>query len=59
MNRVRDSITKALNAPDIRARFHDDGNIIVGDAPEHFAATIKSDIANVGKIVKILNIQPE
>ena len=59
VNRVRDSIVKALNTPDIRARFNEDGNIIVADTPEHFSATIKSDITNVGKIVKILNIQPE
>lgn len=43
--------------------YHLDGellcNIIVADTPEHFAATMKTDIADVGKIIKLLNIQPE
>jgi tripartite-type tricarboxylate transporter receptor subunit TctC len=57
--RLHDSIVKAVNAPDIRSRFEDDGLLVFANTPEQFADIIKGDVAYVSKMVKTLNIQPE
>ena len=59
VGRLHDSIVKAVNAPDVRARLEDDGQIIFANSPEQFADIIKSDIDYVSKMVRTLNIQPE
>ena len=57
--RLHESIVKAVNAPDIRARFADDGLVVFGNTPEQFADMIKGDLDYVTGVVKKLNIQPE
>jgi tripartite-type tricarboxylate transporter receptor subunit TctC len=59
VNRLRESIVKGVNAPDVRARFEDDGLIIYANTPEQFADALKSDVEYVGKVVKMIGIKPE
>ena len=46
----------ALNNPMVSKRLSDLGYIMIGSQPEEFAAYIKSEIANLGKIVRELNV---
>jgi tripartite-type tricarboxylate transporter receptor subunit TctC len=57
--RLHDSLVKAINAPDMRSRFEDDGQLVIANSPEQFADIIRGDIDYVSKMVKALNIQPE
>jgi tripartite-type tricarboxylate transporter receptor subunit TctC len=47
---------KALQAPDIRARYEQLGMVPVGDRPEQFAKTIKEETVRWGKIVRERNL---
>jgi tripartite-type tricarboxylate transporter receptor subunit TctC len=59
VGRLNAAIVKAVNAPDVRARFNDDGMIVFGNTPEQFAEVMRQDIAFVSKMVKTLGIHPE
>ena len=59
VNRLHDSIVKGVNAPDVRARFDDDGLLVFANTPEQFADVINGDVEYVGKVVKMLGIKPE
>ena len=50
---------KALNEPDIRARYRDDGTQIIASSPEEFAATSRSEIDRIGRLVRTLGIEAE
>ena len=47
---------KALQAPDIRARYEQLGMVPVGDSPAQFTKTIKEETVRWGKIVRERNL---
>jgi tripartite-type tricarboxylate transporter receptor subunit TctC len=51
--RLNADAVKALNTPEMKERLASQGALVVTDTPEQFAAYIKSEIANWGRIVAI------
>ena len=57
--RLNGEIRKALQAPDVGAKLLAGGLEPAGGTPEEYAALIKSDIEDYGKVVKAIGIKPE
>ena len=57
ITRLNQEIVRVLNRADVKERFLSIGQEIVGSTPEQFAATIKSDIAKIGKVIKDAGIK--
>jgi tripartite-type tricarboxylate transporter receptor subunit TctC len=51
--RLNADAVKALNMPEMKDRLASQGAMVVTDTPEQFAAYIKSEIANWGRIVAV------
>ena len=56
---LSEQIAKAARAPEIAKRFEQDGVDAVAGTPAQFAASIKSDIARWGKIIRDAGIKSE
>ena len=56
IDRLRGVIVTALAQPTLAKRLADLGYVIIGDTPEEFAAHIKSEIANLAKVLRDLNV---
>ncbi len=54
----RESV-RALNRPEVKERFGSAGTEAVGGTPEQFAATMKSEMAKWGKVIKDAGIRDE
>ena len=48
---------RAVNAPDLRARFLDQGAEPVGNTPEQYTAFIEREIAKWAKVIKAAGIK--
>jgi len=59
ISRLNAEVVRALNQPDVKAKFFAAGADTVGNSPEEFAAIIKTDIARVSKIIKDAGIKVE
>jgi tripartite-type tricarboxylate transporter receptor subunit TctC len=59
IDRLNQEIVRALNQPSVKEQFLKAGVETVGNAPDQFAAIIKSEIAKMGKVVKDANIRAE
>ena len=60
IDRLNREIVRVLNQPDVKERFLNTGQETITDSsPEHFAATIKSDLAKMGKVIKDAGIKVE
>ncbi len=59
INRLNQEIVRALNRTEVKEKFFNVGVEIVGSSPEEFAATIKSDMARMGKLIKDAGIRVE
>ena len=58
--RVHGEIVKFAQAPDLRARFAQQGvELQASPSPEQFSAYLKSEVARISKLVKELGITPE
>jgi tripartite-type tricarboxylate transporter receptor subunit TctC len=57
--RLNAEMLKALNAPDVLPRLHENGMAVLGGTPEEFRALIEDGIARYGAIIKAAGIQPE
>jgi tripartite-type tricarboxylate transporter receptor subunit TctC len=57
--KLNGGIVGALKSPDVKQRFDALGYEAIGDTPEHFGATIKSDIDKFAKIIKAAGIKAE
>jgi tripartite-type tricarboxylate transporter receptor subunit TctC len=55
--RLNREIVRALNLPEVKEFFMNSGEEIVANTPEQFAATIKTEIAKTGKIIRDANIR--
>ena len=49
---LNQEIVRVLNLPDVKEKFLKAGVEVVASSPEQFAATIKSEIAKIGKVIK-------
>jgi tripartite-type tricarboxylate transporter receptor subunit TctC len=52
IDRLNQEIVRVLNRPDVRERFSSAGVEVVGNSPEELAATMKSEMARLGKMIK-------
>ena len=57
IDRLNQEIVRALNKPEVKERFLNAGLEIVGNSPEQFAATMKADMAKMGKVIKDAGIK--
>jgi tripartite-type tricarboxylate transporter receptor subunit TctC len=57
--KLNNGILAGLKSPDVKQRFDALGYEAIGDSPEHFSATIKSDIDKFGRIIKSAGIKAE
>ena len=59
IRRLNQEIVRVLNQPEIKQKFLLSGTETIGNSPEEFAATIKSDMARMGKVIKDAGIREE
>ncbi len=59
INRISQEVARFMVRPEVKERFLKMGVEAVGSTPEHFAATIKTDIARVTKVIKDAGIKAE
>ena len=59
INRLNQEIVRVLNRADVKERLFSTGVEVVGSSPEELAATIRSDIAKWGKVIKDAGIRVE
>jgi len=57
--RLHTEIVKALNAPEVKARFDESGMFVIGNTPEQFAASIKRGYEVYGEAAKAAGVRPE
>lgn len=57
--RLHQELVKVLQQPDVKARLEGEGAEIFGTSPEQSAATIRSEIERMGKLIKQLGLQAE
>ena len=57
INLLNREIVRILNKADVKERFFSSGAEAVGSSPEEFVATIKSEIARWGKVIKDAGIR--
>jgi len=57
ITRLNEEIARVLNMPEVKERFLKAGSEIVAGTPEQFAATIKSDMATTGKVIRNAGIR--
>ncbi|MGH8619893.1 MAG: Bug family tripartite tricarboxylate transporter substrate binding protein [Burkholderiales bacterium] len=59
LTRLNRELVRAINAPDVKEKVVAQGNFVIGDTPEQFAAYIRSEYDKWGKVVKQANIKLE
>lgn len=59
VSRLHQELLKALQHPDVKARLEGEGAEIFGTSPEQSAASIRSEIERMGKLIKQLGLQAE
>ena len=59
VNRLSQNIARIVNRADVREKLLISGGEPVGSSPEEFAATIRSEIARVSKLIKDASIHAE
>ena len=57
--RLNQEIVRILRRADVKERLFDFGTEGIGNSPEEFAATIKSEMAAMGKLIKDVGIRAE
>ena len=57
VNRINAEVVRFLNLPETKEKFLAAGTETVGNSPEQFAATIKAQIATLGKVIKDAGIK--
>jgi len=59
VNRLNQEAVRALNRPDVKAKLLNSGVDPVGSSPKEFAASIKSNMTLMAKVIKDAGIKPE
>jgi tripartite-type tricarboxylate transporter receptor subunit TctC len=57
VTKLNGAVASGLKSPDVLQRLNTLGYEPLGGSPEEFAATIKADIANYGKIIRAAGIK--
>ena len=57
INRLNQEIVRVLGQPEVKERVTNAGADIVASSPEQFAATIRSDMARMGKVIQDAEIK--
>ena len=59
ISRLNDEIVRVLKLPEVKERFFNAGVEIIGSTPEQLAATVKSEMTVLGKLIKDVGIREE
>jgi tripartite-type tricarboxylate transporter receptor subunit TctC len=59
INRLNEEIVRVLKLPEVKDRFFNAGVEIVASTPEQLAATVKSEMTVLGKLIKDVGIREE
>jgi tripartite-type tricarboxylate transporter receptor subunit TctC len=59
LSRLNAEIVKALNAPEVRAKYEEAAMFVIGNTPEQFAAAIRRGHEVYGQAAKAAGIRPE
>ena len=59
VRRLGQAVVAFLNKPEVKETFFKAGLEVVGSSPQGLAATMKSDMAKMGKVIKDANIKAE
>jgi tripartite-type tricarboxylate transporter receptor subunit TctC len=59
VNRLQQEVARYLGRAEIKEKFLSTGSEAIGDTPAQFAATIKADMARMGKLIKDAGIRME
>ena len=59
ISRLNQEIVRQLALAEVKERYNNSGSEVVGSSSAEFAATIKSEIARLGKVIKDNNIMAE
>ena len=59
VNRLNQEIVRVLLKPDVKEKFFIAGSEVIASTPHEFAATIKSEMAKWGKVIRDVNIRSE
>jgi tripartite-type tricarboxylate transporter receptor subunit TctC len=59
IRKLNAEIVRVLNAPDLKERFFNIGMEPVGGSPDQLAATIRSEMARIAKVIKEAGIRSE
>jgi len=57
ISRLNREIIRVLENPDVKAKFLSVGAEVVGSSPDHFGATISSEMMHLGKLIKQAGIR--
>ena len=57
INRLNQEIVRLLSQPDVKETFFKVGVEVVASSPQEFAATMKSEMARLGKVIKDAGLQ--
>ncbi|HSE01761.1 MAG TPA: tripartite tricarboxylate transporter substrate binding protein [Burkholderiales bacterium] len=57
INAVNREAVRALNAPEVRARFATLGFVVIANTPQEFAAVVKSEVEKFRKVIKESGIE--
>ena len=56
---IREEAVRALNTSKVKERFFNNGSEAVGSTPEELAATIRTESARMGKVIKDAGIRTQ
>ena len=59
IDKLNAEVVKAVRAPELRDRLHNEGAMAVGNTPEQFAAFIQRELARWAKVIKEAGIRIE
>ena len=59
IKRLNQETVRVLNDADVKEKFFNSGLEVVGSSPEQLAATMKSEMARLGKLIKDANIRAD
>ena len=57
IRRLNQEIVRLINQPDVKQKFFDAGVEIIGSSPEQLAATVKSEVATLSKLINDIGIK--
>lgn len=59
VRRLNQEFVRVVNLPEVKERLFNGGVEAIGSSPEQFGAIVKSDMANMGKVIKDADIRVE